>query len=152
MPALVLEDGTLLNEGAAVLQWIADHSAADSGLAPANGTNQRYVLQNHLNYLASELHASYGPLFNPTLSAEAKAAQQAKIATKLAYLESMLGEKHFLLGDVFSIADSYFYIIMSWSGYVGVDLAPFKKLAAFNERVKALPGVVAAHAFMNAAA
>lgn len=71
VPTLVLEDGTVLNEGAAVLQWIADQ-APQSGLAPANGTSERYLLQAKLNYVASEVHRSYGPLFNPALTPEQK--------------------------------------------------------------------------------
>jgi glutathione S-transferase len=85
VPALVLEDGTLLNEGAAVLQYIADKSPASSGLAPANGTSGRYLVQNSLNYIASELHASFGPLFGPGTD-EAKAAQKVKVGTKLKYI------------------------------------------------------------------
>ncbi len=81
----MLEDGTLLNEGAAVLQYIADKAPASSGLAPANGTSGRYLVQNSLNYIASELHACFGPLFGPG-SDDFKAAQKVKIATKLKYI------------------------------------------------------------------
>ena len=105
VPALVLEDGTVLNEGAA-LQWIADHANEGSHLAPANGTSGRYVLQNTLNYLASEVHASYGPLFGPG-SDEFKAAQKAKLATKFKYVdEQLLGSKPYLLGAEFTVADA----------------------------------------------
>jgi len=146
VPAIVLEDGTLLNEGAATLQWIADQ-APESGLAPAAGTTARYVTINWLNYLSSELHASYGPLFGK-LSDEAKAAQKAKVQTKLAYVVSMLKGQEFLQGH-FTIADAYCYIILSWSGYVGVDVP--SELQAYSARIAALPFVVEAHAAMATA-
>lgn len=150
VPALLLSDGTLLNEGAAVLQCIAD-MAPESGLAPANGTTARYVLQNTLSFLGTELHASFGPLFGPGTD-EAKEAQRAKVATKLNLLEGILGDKLFLTGATPTIADYYAYIILSWSGYVGVDLKPFEKLNAFSARIAAMPKVIEAHAAMNAAA
>ena len=112
VPCLVLADGTVLNEGAATLQWIADQTPA-SGLAPAWGTSQRYALINSLNYLASELHAAYGPLFNPALSEEGKEAQKAKLATKLKYVNDQLPQ---VKSDAVDVASLYLYIIQSWSG------------------------------------
>ena len=91
VPAVITEKGTLLNEGAATLQYIAD-LAPGSGLAPAAGTDERYVLINNLNFLASELHASYGPLFGPGTD-EFKAAQKEKVASKLALAEGLLASK-----------------------------------------------------------
>ena len=90
VPALVLEDGTVLNEGAATLQWLGDQNAG-AKLVPANGTTARYVLINTLNYLASEVHASYGPLFGPG-SDEFKAAQRTKLATKFKFVEARAGK------------------------------------------------------------
>ena len=143
----MLEDGTLLNEGAATLQWIAD-AAPESGLAPAAGTTARYVLINWLNYLSSELHASYAPLFNPKLDDEARAAQKARLATKFEYIVKNL-KGDYLQPTGFSVADSYMYIILSWSGYVGVELPA--ELQAYSAHIKALPFVAAAHAAMAAA-
>jgi len=151
VPTLVLEDKTLLNEGAATLQWIADHSAAGSDLAPANGTTARYVLINTLNYLASELHATFGPLFGPG-SDEFKAAQKAKLATKFAYVSEILGDKPYLMGDTFTIVDAYLYVICGWVGYVGVDLSAHPKMVAFRARVGELDFVKEANAAMQAAA
>ena len=151
VPALILADGTVLNEGASVLQWIGDNSPAESHLVPANGTTGRYVVQNVLSFLGTELHASFGPLFGPG-SDEAKTAQRAKVATKLVLLESILGDKQYLTGANPTIADYYAYIIMSWAQYVSVDLKPYAKANAFAARVAALPKVIEAHAAMNAAA
>ena len=150
VPALVLADGTLLNEGAATLQFIAD-LAPGSGLAAPAGSSARYLQINSLNYLASELHASYGPLFGPG-SDEFKAAQKTKIATKYAYIEAQLEAGKIGAAATPDIADLYLYIIQSWSGYVGVDLSAYPKLNAFAAKVAALPAVAKAHADMNAAA
>jgi glutathione S-transferase len=146
-----LADGTLLNEGAAVLQWIADQ-APESALAPTNGTSARYVLQAKLNYLASEVHATIGPLFNPALKGEARAAQVEKLSTKLKWMEEKElanGDKNFIVGDAFTVADAYFYIILTWTPYVGVEIS--KGLQAYRDRVGSLDFVKAAHAAMAAA-
>eukprot|EP01032_Pedospumella_encystans_P008187 gene8187-9746_t len=146
VPALILDDGTVLNEGAAVLQYIAD--LAPGKIAATNGSKERYLTQNALNYLASEVHVSYGPLFYG-LEGEAKGAQIKKIGTKFDYItKNLLNGHQYLVGDKFSIADAYFYIILSWSGYVGVDLTPYPKIKAYSEFIGSLPFVVAAHAAM----
>ena len=116
-------------------------------MAAENGTKDRYLVVNILNYLSSELHASYGPLFGG-LEGEAKEAQLKKVATKLEYVQKHLLTKQYLVGDKFSIADSYLYIILSWSGYVGVDLTAFPAVKAYSEFIGALPFVVQAHAAM----
>ena len=150
VPCLVLEDGTILNEGAATLQWLADQ-APGAALAAANGTTARYVLINTLNYLASEVHATYGPLFGPGTD-EFKAAQKAKLATKFEYVsKTLLGEKPFLGGAEFSIADSYFFVMTGWAGYVGFDLAAFPSVQAYQARCAELAFVKEAQAAMAAA-
>ena len=105
---------------------------------------------NDLNYLSSELHATVAPLFGPGTDAF-KGAQKAKLATKYHYIASLLGDKPFLLGDHFTVADSYLYIVQSWSGYVGFDMGPFPTIVAHASRVAALPAVIEAHAAMNSA-
>jgi glutathione S-transferase len=140
----------LLNEGAATLQWIADN-APGSDLAPTNGTSGRYVLINTLNYLASELHATYGPLFGPGTD-EFKTAQKAKLATKYQYVaDHLLGDKAFLGGDKFTIVDAYLFVTIGWAGYVGFDVAAIPKITAFQQRVAELDFVKEAQAAMNAA-
>ncbi len=144
VPGLVLQDGTVLNEGAAVLQWIADQ--APGRVAPQNGTTGRYLVQNALNYIASEVHPSIGGLFAPN-SDEVKAYIKSRAAVKLAYLENtLIGNNNFVVGDSFTIADSYLYIVLSWTGYVGIDLTPFPKVKAYFERIGGLENVKAAHA------
>lgn len=103
---------------------------------------------NALNYIASELHANFGPLFG-SLSEEAKVAQLEKIGKKLQYVnDSMINDKSFLVGNKFSIADSYLYIVLSWRAFVGVDISPYPAVQAYADRIHGLPNVVAAHAKM----
>ena len=144
VPALVLDDGTLLNENAAVLQYIAD--LKPGSIAPLNDTIDRVILQNILSYLSSEVHPSIGGLFNPTLGDETKQFIRSNAAKKLSYIEAhLLADKSFLLADSFSIVDSYLYIILSWTKYVAIDLSPYPKVSAYFDRIAALPNVKAAH-------
>jgi glutathione S-transferase len=147
VPTLVLADKTILNEGAATLQWIADQ-APESKLAPANGTTARYVLINTLSYLATEVHATFGPLFGPGTD-EFKAAQKVKLAGKFKYVAEILGSKPFLTGDDFTVADAYLYVIIGWCGYVGVE-AP-AEMVAFRAKCDELDFVKEANAIMAAA-
>ncbi len=153
VPTLVLADGSVLNEGAATLQYIADQNP-ESKLAPKWGTNERYHLINHLNYIASEVHASFGPLFNPTLSEEAREAATKKLYTKFDFLEKnvLRDGKSFLLGDNFTVADSYLYITLTWTPYVKVNLDNHPKLKAYFAGIGALKVVQEAHEIMNKAA
>jgi len=151
VPAVITKEGVLLNEGAATLQYIADQNPA-SNLAPAFGTVQRYELINALNYIASEVHSSFGPLFNPKITPEAKEAQVTKLNTKLDYLENhMIGQKKFLVGNNFTVADSYLYIVLGWTAYVGVSLDKHPNVQKWHAGIKALPVVQEAHAKMAAA-
>eukprot|EP01034_Spumella_vulgaris_P035357 gene35357-biopygen30085 len=145
VPALILDDGTILNENTAILQYIAD--LAPGKIAPLNGTTERSVLQNVLSYVSTEVHPSIGGLFNPAASEEVKTYIKGNAAKKLAYLEStIIGDKQFVVGDSFTVADSYLYIVLSWTAYVGIDLAPYPKVQAYSQRIGALENVVAAHA------
>jgi len=148
VPCLVLDDGVVLNEGSAILQWIADQSSGDKSIAPANGTSARYLVQNALNYVASEVHPSIGGLFAPN-SDEVKAAIKIKAATKLSFLEKNLipGAK-FLVGDRISIADYYLWIVLTWTAYVGIDLTPYPSVKNYVEKISALANVKAAQALM----
>eukprot|EP01031_Cornospumella_fuschlensis_P025049 gene25049-30256_t len=112
VPAIVLDDGTLLNENAATLQWIADQRPGT--IAPANGTNARYELQSALSYVSSEFHGSIGALFMPS-SEEVKSFLRARLQKKLEYVEqTFVGDKEFVVGGKFSIADAYLYICLTW--------------------------------------
>jgi len=145
VPTIVLDSGVVLNEGAATLQWIADQ--APGTVAPPAGSEARYEVIGALNYVASEVHTNYGPLFNPASSAEVKSAAIANLSKKFKHLsENVIGKKGaYLTSDAVTIADLYLYIVLSWSGYVGVELSPFPVVQAFYERIKAIPAVAAAH-------
>ncbi len=140
VPALVMEDGKLLTEGAAIVQYLADRKP-ESGLAPAAGTLERYRLIEILNYIASEIHKGYSPLWNPAITPEAKAAALATLDKKFTWLTAQLGEKPYLLGDKFTVADAYLFTVLSWSSHVGVDLGKWHALSAYLARVGHRPKV-----------
>jgi glutathione S-transferase len=143
VPALVLDDGHVLTEGSAIVQYIADQKP-ESGLAPRAGTFERYRLMELLNYIASEVHKNFSPLFNPKASADWRAGAVAALEAKFTWLSGFLGEKNFLLGDTFSVADAYLFTVLNWTGKLGIDLAKWPKLAAYVARVAARPKVQAA--------
>jgi len=144
VPALVLGDGTVLNENTATLAYIADQNLS-SGLAPAYGTQGRYKLVNILGFLNSELHPGIGGFFAAKTD-EQKAAQKVRAERALKYLENtaLAGGNKFLVGDELTIADIYAHIVLGWTAYVGFDLKPWPLTSAFLERIKAHPDVVAA--------
>lgn len=139
VPLLELADGRRLGEVAAVLQYIAD-AAPQHELAPAAGTFERYRLQEWLNFIATELHKGYSPLFDPTADDTAKARQRERLATRFALVVQGMQGGEFLMGG-FSVADAYLYTVLRWSRLVGVDLAPWPALVQFVERVGARPAV-----------
>lgn len=140
VPALALDDGKLLTEGVAIVQYIADQKP-QSGLAPAAGTFERYHLMEMLNYISTEIHKGYSPLWNPAITAEAKAAAIAALEKKFAWLTAQLGDKPYLLGDTFTVADAYLFTVLSWSSHVGVDLGKWHVLSAYLARVGHRPKV-----------
>lgn len=144
VPALQLDDGEVLTEGAAVVQFIADRHP-DAGLAPAGGTLERARLQEHLNFIASELHKAFTPLFDPSAPEAAKQAAPAAVARRLDHVERLLADgRAFLLGERFSVADAYLFTVASWTGPTGIGLDRWPRLAAFVARVAARPSVQAA--------
>jgi glutathione S-transferase len=144
VPLLELDNGERLTEGPAIVQYLADQ-VPDKRLAPPNGTMARYRLQEWLNFITSELHKQYSPLFNPAVPEEYKAMQRKKIAERLAWVDGELTGKNYLLGDAFSVADAYLYTVANWSQYVGVDIGGLANLSAFMQRMAARPAVQAAH-------
>lgn len=120
----------------------------ESGFLPAFGTKEFLLTLNELCFIATELHQTFGPLFNPAITADAKTAQLEKLATKIKRLDAKLAGTSFLVGDKFGVADAYAYIVLSWAPFVGasVDAATLPNVVAFSERVKALPSVQSAHA------
>jgi len=140
VPVLEFDDGQRLTEGPAIVQWIADQAPA-SGLAPAAGTLARYRLQEWLNFITSELHKGFSPLFSPVMPDEAKAIARTRLADKLAWVDGQLAGKPYLMGDAFTVADGYLFTVAGWGKMVGVDIAPLPHLSAFMARVAARPAV-----------
>lgn len=145
VPALELDDGRVLTEGPAILQYLADLWPA-SGLAPANGSFERYQLQAALAFVGTEVHKSIGALFNPALGEEGKQAMLARALARLAVLEQQLGDQAFLLGERFTVADAYLHVVLGWLAIFKVDLGQWPRLAAYQARIAARPAVQAARA------
>jgi glutathione S-transferase len=140
VPALQLDDGRVLTEGPAIVQYLADQKP-DSGLAPRAGTFERYQLVEILNYITSELHKGYGALFNPKISADWKASTLQNLDKKFAWLSGHLGNKTYLMGNTFTVADAYLFTVLRWSDHVGIDLTPWPVLTAYQSRVALRPKV-----------
>jgi len=143
VPLLELDDGTRLREGPAIVQYIADQ-APDKHLAPPNGSFERYKLQEWLTFIGTEIHKTFGPLFNPATPAEAKSAALKQLTSRLTWVDGELAGKKYLMGENFTVADGYLFTVTNWAQYVGLDLSGFKNLAAFRTLVGSRPGVVAA--------
>lgn len=140
VPALRLDDGSVLTEGPAIVQYLADQKPATK-LAPAAGTVDRYRLQEWLNFIGTELHKNFGPLFNPATTDAGKEAAKATITKRIGYLNEQLAKKQFLLGDTFTAADAYAFTILNWANFVGMDLKAFPNVAAYSGRIAARPKV-----------
>jgi glutathione S-transferase len=144
VPALKLDDGTILNEGASVLQYLADRKP-ESGLAPGWGTLERYQLIDIQNYLATEVHKRlFQPIFSPTAPPAAKEAARAQLEPTLDYLEKRLGGRDFLVGGRFTIADAYLVTMLNWFAFVGCDLKKWPTLGAYHQKHLARPAVAQA--------
>ena len=143
VPLLVLNDGTQLSEGPAIVQYIADQ-APDKQLAPANGSMARYQLQSLLNFIGTELHKGFGPLFNPATPADYKPAVIEKLLSRMTWMDGQLAGKQYLMGDTFTVADAYLFTVTGWGAYVKVDLSGFANISAHRARVAARPAVQAA--------
>jgi glutathione S-transferase len=143
VPALELDSGEVLTEGPAIIQYLADRKP-HSGVAPANGTLERYRVQEWLGYINSELHKTFSPLFNPAVTAETRAERGAYLQKRYALIEAALAGKAYLAGEQFSIADAYLFTVTNWANTVKVELGAFPNLLAFQKRVAARAGVKAA--------
>jgi len=143
VPLLELDDGQRLTEGPAILQFVADKVPA-KGLIAAAGTMARYRQIEWLNFISSELHKSYSPLFNPAMPEEGKAVFRQRLRGRYKYLNEQLEGKSFLMGDAFSVPDAYLFTVTNWASRVGVDITALPNLQAFMARMAARPGVQAA--------
>jgi glutathione S-transferase len=143
VPLLELDNGERLSEGPAIVQYIADLAPA-SKLAPPNGTFERSRLQEHLNYITSELHKGFSPLFNPATPDVYKPIAAENLQKKFKHIDGKLAGRDYLMGDAFTVADGYLFTVASWAAYVKLDLTPYKNVTAFMDRVRARPHVQAA--------
>jgi glutathione S-transferase len=146
VPVLQLDDGSVLTEGPAIVQYIADRAPA-SKLAPAAGTLERYRLMEWLNYITSELHKSFSPLFNPQASDELKTLVRDALAQRFDYLSTQLQGKPYLMGETFTVADAYLFTVLGWTKPTQIDLSKWPVLADYVKRIAARPAV---HAAMQA--
>ncbi len=139
VPVLQLDDRSFLTEGPAIVQYIADR-VPEKQLAPASGSVARYRLQSLLNFISTELHKSFSPLFNPKAGADWKQFAIKTITERLNHLQDRLTGPY-LLGDQFTVADGYLFTVLSWCGHVNFDLSPWPKLVQYLSRIAARPGV-----------
>jgi glutathione S-transferase len=143
VPALELDDGQVLTEGPAIVQYLADR-APESGLAPANGSFERVRLQEVLNYLTSEIHKSYSPLFRPDVLPAVREERLAYLTKRYALIERQLEGRRYLIGDRFTVADAYLFTLTRWARAVKLDLSGFPNLEAFQKRVGSRKAVLEA--------
>ena len=144
VPVLELDDGARLTEGPVIVQYLADRQP-DSALMPPAGTMDRYRVLEWLNYLTSELHQRFYPIFKfPQFPDETKADLRADLDRKLAFVAERLGDHAWLMGDAFTVADGYLFTMLRWAGFLKVDLTRWPNLVAYRDRVAARPAVQAA--------
>ena len=140
VPALQIDEGGVLTEGPAIVQYIADR-AGKTDLAPAAGSLERYRLQEWLNFVSSELHKTFAPLFRPDTPADYQAVARKTLAMKFAVVNEALATNAFLMGKTFTAADAYLYTVTRWAWPMSLDLSAFSNLLAFMKRVEARPHV-----------
>ncbi|MBC8073766.1 MAG: glutathione transferase GstA [Deltaproteobacteria bacterium] len=145
VPTIQLDDGTVLTEGPAIVQYLADLKPG-SKLAPAAGTIERYRLQEMLGFINSELHKTYSPLFNPAATPEVREERVQYLHKRYKVLDGVLAKQPYLLGEQFTAADAYLFTVTNWAAHTKVDLSAFPNLLAFQKRVAARPAVQAAMA------
>jgi glutathione S-transferase len=143
VPALTLDDGEVLTENVAVLQYIADRNPA-SKLAPPAGTMERYRLVEWLAFISSEIHKNFSPLFRDDAPEETKQYLRKVLSARLDYLNRAIGNRPFLMGEQFTVADAYLFTVLGWSRHLNFDLGKWPQLQGHLERVGARPLVIEA--------
>ncbi|KGH10527.1 Gst [Comamonas thiooxydans] len=143
VPFLVLDNGDTLHEGPAIVQYLAD-LAPEKNLAPANGTVARYHLQEWLNFISTEVHKGFSPLFSPATPEDFKPVLLGNLFKRLSWVNEQLANKSYLMGDQFTVADAYFFTVTGWAQFVGLDISELQHLQAYRERILARPAVQAA--------
>jgi glutathione S-transferase len=142
VPALRLDDGEILTEGTAIMPFIADQKPA-AKLAPAAGTRARHRLHEWLGYINSEVHKTLGGLFNPAATEDMKKMARENSAKRFDFLEKHLSTREYVMDD-YTVADAYLFTILNWTKFVGIDLAKWPALTAFQARIASRPAVQAA--------
>jgi glutathione S-transferase len=140
VPTLELDGGEVLTEGPVIVQMIADKAAAKN-LAPTRDSADRYKLQEWLNFITTELHKNFGPLFSPALAAEAKAFFKDRVMGKFKYVDGVLAGRDYLMGKQFTVADGYLFTMLTWADVMKFDLSGLPNLLAYKARVAARPKV-----------
>ena len=143
VPTLQLDDGEFLTEGPVIVQYLADGKPGNA-LLPAPGAMARYRVLEWLNFVGTELHKGFTPLFRPTTPQEYREIARQNLATRFKWLDDVLAGQPFLTGTAFTVADAYCYTILMWSKLHAIDLAPWPNLAAYVARVAVRPSVQAA--------
>jgi glutathione S-transferase len=134
VPALALDEGGVLTEASAIVQYLAD-KAPQARLAPPAGTMERYRLLEWLGFISTEIHKGFGPLWNPKMPEAAKDLAKAALAKRFAHLDGQLAQRPFLMGERFTVADAYLFTVANWVNFHAIDIAPYRHLKAFLERV-----------------
>ncbi len=140
VPLLEFDDGDRLTEGPAIVQYVADQ-VPDKHLVPPAGTRARYHAMEWLNFITSEIHKSFSPLFSPDFPEEGKAVYRKKLMDRFQYVDQQLEGKQFLMGEQFTVPDAYLFVVSNWTVPTKLDIGGFRNLAAFRERVGARPAV-----------
>ena len=140
VPFLVLDDGHTLHEGPAIVQYLAD-LVPDKKLAPPNGSWERYKLQEWLNTISTELHKGFSPLFTPGMPDTAKEVTRTRLNSRLQWVDGELAGRTYLMGDTFTVADAYLFVVAGWGKHVGIDISGLANLSGFMARVGARPAV-----------
>jgi glutathione S-transferase len=150
VPTLILDDGSALTEGAAILQYLADQKPA-AKLAPAAGTMERYRLQEWLNFIASEVHKGFGPIFgiadvspDPAVQEQIRKAAIDGLHKRFDVITQKLGSRTTLLPSGYSVADAYLFTVLSWTTFLKIDISKWTALTQFMDSVRARPATQAA--------
>jgi glutathione S-transferase len=139
VPFVQLDDGTYLSEASVILQYIADRKPGT--IAPVFGTAERWKLMEWLAFISTEVHKNFAPLWNPQTPPEVRDRTVRALGNRLALIAKTLDSQPYLMGQAFTIADAYLFVVLNWSAMLKVDLTPWPALVAFQQRVMARPAV-----------
>jgi glutathione S-transferase len=140
VPVLETDDGEVLTEGPVIVQYVGDKAPATK-VVPAAGTKERYRVQEWLNFITSELHKNFGPIFRPTTPDAYKAISKETLTNRLKWVDGKLAGKQYLMGDTFTAPDAYLYVMTRWADRIELDTSAMPNLKAFQARVAARPKV-----------